>query len=415
MVPGIRGVATGGKLCVYIANVVVFWAFYDVIYSRPNKHLIYFYRFIEDGTGVWSGEPIQFFRWFCHIYKSLKDNYNLKLTFNVRYCNNFLEFLDVNYRFVNNILDTDVYYKDTDAHRYLSYLSTHPPHTFKSVIYSSFLRLRKILIDQNLLEFRLLEMHSFLKASDYPDNLLCSIRNDVFSKERDINYRNRVTDRRFDVGWVTAFGPGYGEVKKLISRINRTLLTSPLFSEIEYPVLGVVSRRAPNLRDILFSQRNICLDTGRGLVTTRCWAVNSRRVGRPCSSCDLMSEEIKLTIGTQIIHCAGGDCKSFSLIYCAQCTRCNKAYIGKTTQPLDRRITQHRNPIATLSSNQCISDQEIDDTNTLAAHCMEHSIRTKTGFNSLYKFFIIKHVEKEQLVISEQFFISSILPTNHMV
>ena len=252
------GVATGGKLCVYIANVVVFWAFYDVIYSRPNKHLIYFYRFIDDGTGGWPGEPIQFFRWFCHIYRSLKDNYNLKLTFNIRYYNNFLEFLDVNYRFVNNVLDTDVNYKDTDVHRYLSYLSTHPPHTFKSVIYSSFLRLWRIVIDQNLLEFRLLEMHSFLKASDYPDNLLCSIRNDVFSKERDINYRNRATDRRCDVGWVTTFGPGYGEVKKLISRINRTLLTSPLFSEIRQPVLGVVSRRAPNLRDILFSQRNMC-------------------------------------------------------------------------------------------------------------------------------------------------------------
>ena len=110
----------------------------------------------------------------------------MKLTFNVRYCNNFLEFLDVNYRFINNILDTDVYYKDTDAHRYLSYLSTHPPHTFKSVIYSSFLRLRRIVIDQNLLEFRLLEMHSFLKASDYPDNLLCNIRNDVYILEPEI-------------------------------------------------------------------------------------------------------------------------------------------------------------------------------------------------------------------------------------
>ena len=191
--------------------------------------------------------------------------------------------------------------------------------------------------------------------------------------------------------------------KKLISRINRNLLTSPLFSEIEHPVFGVVSRRAPNLRDILFSQRNICLDTGRGLVTTKCMAINSRRVGRPCSSCDLMSEEIKLTIGTQIIHCAGGDCKSFNLIYCAQCTLCNKAYIGKTTQPIGRRITQHRNPIATLSTNQCRSDQDIDDTNTLAAHCIEHSIRTKTGFNSLYKFFIIKHVEKSNLLFLSSF------------
>ena len=179
-----------------------------------------------------------------------------------------------------------------------------------------------------------------------------------------------------------------------------------MFSEIKHPVLGVVSRRAPSLRDILFSQSNICLDTGRSLVTARCTAINSRRVVRPCSSCDLMSEEIRRTIGTQIIYCAGGDCKSFNLIYCAQCTLCNKAYIGKIPQPLGRRITQHRNPIATLSTNQCISDPDIDDTNTLAAHCMEHSIRTKTGFNSLYKFFIIKHVEKEQLVISEQFFIN---------
>ena len=71
------------------------------------------------------------------------------------------------------------------------------------------------MIDQNLLEFRLNAMYSFLKASDYPDNLLCSIRNDVYSKERDINYRNRVTEKKkekkFDVGWVTTFGPGYGQ------------------------------------------------------------------------------------------------------------------------------------------------------------------------------------------------------------
>ena len=66
-------------------------------------------------------------------------------------------------------------------------------------------------------------MHSFLKASDYPDKLC--IRNDVFIKEGDINYRNRLTGKMFDVGWVTTFGPEHGEVKKLVSRINRTLVT----------------------------------------------------------------------------------------------------------------------------------------------------------------------------------------------
>ena len=77
-------------------------------------------------------------------------------------------------------------------------------------------------------------MHSFLKASDYPDKLLC--RNDVFIKERDMNYRNRLTGKRFDVGCVTTFDPGYGEVKKLVSRINRTLVTSP--RSLKVPALG---------------------------------------------------------------------------------------------------------------------------------------------------------------------------------
>ena len=75
------GVATEGKLCVYIANIVVFWAFNDVIYCRKNKHLIYFYRFVDDGTGGWSGTPIQFFRWFCNAYKLLNDKFNLILMF----------------------------------------------------------------------------------------------------------------------------------------------------------------------------------------------------------------------------------------------------------------------------------------------------------------------------------------------
>ena len=80
--------------------------------------------------------------------------------------------------------------------------------------------------------------------------------------------------------------------------------------------------------------------------------------------------------------------------------------IGKTVQPLGTRISKHRNPIKTLGTSMCIDTIEIDDTNTLAVHAIEHNKRTKASFNSLYKFFIIKHVEKEQLTISEQFFVN---------
>ena len=58
----------------------------------------------------------------------------------------------------------------------------------------------------------------------------------------------------------------------------------------------------------------------------------------------------------------------------------------------------------TLSKSTWINRDNIDDTNTLAAHAIEHDVRTKAGFNSLYRFFILKYEDKEKLTISEQFF-----------
>ena len=65
------GVATGGKLCVNVANITVFWAFKRVIYGNWHKQLIFIMRFIDDGTGGWNGTPIEFIKWFGKIYKIL--------------------------------------------------------------------------------------------------------------------------------------------------------------------------------------------------------------------------------------------------------------------------------------------------------------------------------------------------------
>jgi hypothetical protein len=80
--------------------------------------------------------------------------------------------------------------------------------------------------------------------------------------------------------------------------------------------------------------------------------------------------------------------------------------IGKTVQQLGRRISQHRSPIQALGTSTGISRNDIDDTNTLAAHAIEHNLRTKAGFNSLYKFYVLKYEEKKRLTISEKFFIN---------
>ena len=403
------GVATGGKLCVYVANITVYWAFSIAIYSQKCTNIVYFFRYVDDGTGGWRGTPIQFFRWFCKIYKYLNDKFNLRLTFNLRHAYNFIEFLEVNYRFLNKLLDTDVFYKDTDAHRYLHFSSRHPPSTFKSVVYSQFLRLRRIIIDQNVLEFRINEMSEFFAASGYPRKLLNSIKLYVLNLKRDLNYKSKANEGlsgKFGAAWITTYGPGFDEVRGIVSQTNEKLKASPLFHDLTYPALGVVPRRAANLRDMLFNQKSLGLGTGIGSVTTRCTLLDApKKRGRPCESCDLMSEESTIKIGNKILSCSGGDCKSFNCNYCVQCIQCSKPYFGKTIIPVGTRIGQHRNFITTL--NTCIEAIEVDDENTLAAHALEHGIRTKSGFNSLYMVFVVRHSEKEMLTINEQNLINS--------
>ena len=57
--------------------------------------------------------------------------------------------------------------------------------------------------------------------------------------------------------------------------------------------------------------------------------------------------------------------------------------------------------------NTCTEAIEVDDESTLAAHALDHGIRTKSGFSSLYRVFVVRHSEKEMLTINEQNLINS--------
>ena len=135
----------------------------------------------------------------------------------------------------------------------------------------------------------------------------------------------------------------------------------------------MVSRRARSLRDRLFNQKKLCLDTSQGQITTRCTPKLVKRVGHPCQACDLMSEKSELIVNGRALVLTGGDCKSFNLIYCAQCVHCGLAYLGKSVQRFSSRIAQHRGFITSIGPND-----EINDKNTLAHHIMlNHSAKTR--------------------------------------
>ena len=217
-------------------------------------------RFIDDGIGCWTGSLIEFYRWFCRIYKCLSRVYNLKLTYKISPANQYIEFLDVQFCFIDGVLDTDIYYKPTDAHRYLDYNSYHPPHMFRSVVHSQAVRLRRIIIDYGLLTFRLGELAQFFIDSNYPHNMVNDVLNKVGNFDRKLEYNVKsVSTSNICVPWVSTFGPGNGELRRFVKNANATLVTSPLFNDHvlnDKPILNVVSRRAGLISGIHYLTRN---------------------------------------------------------------------------------------------------------------------------------------------------------------
>ena len=79
----------------------------------------------------------------------------------------------------------------------------------------------------------------------------------------------------------------------------------------------------------------------------------------------------------------GGDCKTRNVIYLFHCTICAKGYIGKTDQPLHKRVNGHRN------CESFDDESMITDFQALMYHA---TVTHKSNFNDVYKVFVVKNV-----------------------
>ena len=234
-------------------------------------------------------------------------------------------------------------------------------------------------------------MRNFFIDSGYPSSLVSEVFSKILAFDRIIRYRDQSSEEpgKFGVPWISTYGPGHGDLKHYVAKTNKILKASPIFNDLLTPVLGVVFRRAPSLRDQLFNQKTIGLGIDNhsgGKITTRCTPMETKKVGRPCEWCDLMSGEDHICID-QSLKCSGGTCLSFNVVYAVQCLLCLLGYIGKTIQATRTRISNHRGFMTTLDAN---NPSELDDESTLAAHLIyDHNLTTKSDFNNSYKFYIL--------------------------
>ena len=69
----------------------------------------------------------------------------------------------------DNTVETDIYYKDTNAHDYLPYNSAHPKHCKDNLPYNLAKRIIVFVSNDEKVKMRLKELKNWLKDCNYPD------------------------------------------------------------------------------------------------------------------------------------------------------------------------------------------------------------------------------------------------------
>ena len=87
-----------------------------------------------------------------------------------------IAFLDIKVSLRNGKVFTDLYIKP-DHYQYLHYLSAHPYHIKKSVVFSQTLRIGRLCSSERDFEDHKEEIKSWFRKREYPENLIMSEMN----------------------------------------------------------------------------------------------------------------------------------------------------------------------------------------------------------------------------------------------
>ena len=111
-------------MCVQLANITVYYILMKLIYSKPEmmQNILDIKRFIDDGTGLYTGTQRQFEIWLTKVNNALASaGLNIDES-NFQEPGKFVNFLDIQFCFdANGLLQTDLYIKETDATSYLNF------------------------------------------------------------------------------------------------------------------------------------------------------------------------------------------------------------------------------------------------------------------------------------------------------
>ena len=189
----IQGLTMGGGSSVQNANIIMY-KFFQKFHKENPKYVWAHDRFIDDLFGIWNRTPDDLKEYF-----RILNNFHPNFKFTLNQSTTEIPFLDVNVIKINGGLQTSIYTKPTDKKLYLNFASCHPLHTKRSIPFSQFLRLKRIVSDPADLIIKANNMADSFKLRNYPETILDKALLKLRQIERDTlfnyNTKTKIIDR----------------------------------------------------------------------------------------------------------------------------------------------------------------------------------------------------------------------------
>ena len=363
----------------------------EVLYEDKKlmRDIVDIKRFIDDGVGMHCMSDRRFTIWTKTISDKVEEHkMKIKPTdWTVPSKEHGpVNFLDILFSFdERKALQTDLFQKPTDSRSYLNFNSCHPNYTFSGNVTSQALRLRRIINNDERLAERLDELEQDFTKCGYPQKMLKNILDKVKKSERSLKTKEKCEDDDDDAVMVIST---FGRDRNLVET------TKKIEKHSENLKFKYVKKTGPSFRNTLVQSKKSSLGKPHG----RTMPCNIT----PCKACKMVTKrDFVEDINGKKYKTAQGKCNSSNVIYHAQCKHCIKAYVGKTTQYLNGRISGHRGKFYECMRNDDDIELENDD-HLLGLHLFhKHNLDYKDAFNDSYVFTILESCNPRDLDLKE--------------
>ncbi|MGL5565305.1 MAG: GIY-YIG nuclease family protein, partial [Plesiomonas sp.] len=293
----------------------------ETVFPKCEKVPLVYLRYLDDVWGVWPHSREDFDQ-FLQVLNAHHTSIRVKAV--LEEC--AIDFLDTTvYKGQGfqdtGILDTKVFFKETDTHALLHRQSYHPRHTFRGIVLSQLLRFRRICSQENSFQEAKRILFKALRGRGYRRSRLRAIYKE-HCRSLDNQGPRPSQEEGVLVPAIFTFSPGAVElVRRIRNNFQGTLAGIPEGAAVN---LRSAFRRNKSLGDLLVHSR----------LPEEVEVVGWRRIGR-----------------SRVIRASGGRGGFFlpkisldtrNCIYGIRCTKCGKQYVGQTRNAIADRLYQHK-------------------------------------------------------------------------